>query len=59
MADVKSGHAAWMSSLLGAPMRFDLSASGGAIEPDRYGEVATLITSLTHRRGEYWTVMDA
>ena len=52
MADVKSGHAAWMSSLLGAPMRFDLSASGGAIEPDRYGEVAALITSLTHRRGE-------
>ena len=52
MTDVKSGHAAWMSSLLGAPMRFDLSASGGAIEPDRYGEVAALITNLTHRRGE-------
>ena len=52
MADVKSGHAAWLSSLLGAPMRFDLSASGGAIEPDRYGEVVALITSLTHRRGE-------
>ena len=52
MTDVKSGHAAWLSSLLGAPMRFDLSASGGAIEPDRYGEVAELITNLTHRRGE-------
>ena len=52
MKDVKSGHAAWMSSLLGAPMRFDLSASGGAIEPDQYGEVAALITNLTHRRGE-------
>ena len=52
MADVKSEHSAWMSSLLGAPMRFDLSASGGAIEPDQYGEVAALITSLTHRRGE-------
>jgi len=52
MTDVKSGHAAWMSSLLGAPMRFDLSASGGAIEPDRYGELAALITNLTHRRGE-------
>ena len=52
MKDVKSGHAAWMSSLLGAPMRFDLSASGGAIEPDQYGEVAALITNLTHRRGQ-------
>ena len=52
MTDVKSSHAAWMSSLLGAPMRFDLSASGGAIEPDQYGEVAALITNLTHRRGE-------
>ena len=52
MADVKSGHAAWLSSLLGAPMRFDLSASGGAIEPDRYGEVAALITNSTHRRGK-------
>lgn len=35
-------------------MRFDLSstANGGAIEPDRYGEAAEFITSLTHRRGE-------
>ena len=52
MADVKSGHAAWLSSLLGAPMRFDLSASGGTIAPDRYGEVAALITNSTHRRGK-------
>ena len=52
MADVKSEHAAWISSLLGAPMRFDLSASGKAIEPDQYGEIANLITGLTHRRGE-------
>ena len=52
MADVNSEHAAWISSLLGAPMRFDLSASGKAVEPDQYGEMATLITGLTHRRGE-------
>ena len=44
MADVKSEHAAWISSLLGAPMRFDLSASGKAIESDQYGEMANLIT---------------
>ena len=31
MADVKSGHAAWMSSLLGAPMRFDLSRVEGRL----------------------------
>ncbi len=53
MSDVNSGHAAWISALLGAPMRFDLS--GHSEEPlaaERHVAFVELITRLTHRRGQ-------
>lgn len=55
MVDVKGFNTSWITTILGAPMRFDLSArSGGRLTSDHYADVTNFITRMTHRRGGVW-----